>query len=129
MAASNFRGSPLQRTGIINGTCFQEDSSQPGSDRPSPVQQNKVRVTNLAPRYVLCCLQTEYPSLDPCLAHSIKLTSFRLGNRITISGTKHSCVDVIKAGEQKWLQGYYCKTSPAETEDFESDMVDEAGIQ
>ncbi|KAG6164538.1 hypothetical protein E4U35_006918 [Claviceps purpurea] len=41
MAASNFRGSPLQRTGIINGTCFQEDSSQPGSDRPSPVQQNK----------------------------------------------------------------------------------------
>lgn len=53
MAASNFRGSPLQRTGIINGTCFREDSSQSGSDRPSPVQQNKVSVTSLAPRYVL----------------------------------------------------------------------------
>ncbi|KAG5975908.1 hypothetical protein E4U55_007532 [Claviceps digitariae] len=41
MATPDFRGSPSQQTGIIPGTCFQEDSAQPGGDRRSPLHQGK----------------------------------------------------------------------------------------
>ncbi|KAK2605911.1 hypothetical protein QQS21_003637 [Conoideocrella luteorostrata] len=39
MPISDFRGSPPQRTGIIPGLCFQEDTAKFGSGRPSPANQ------------------------------------------------------------------------------------------
>ncbi|KAG6017031.1 hypothetical protein E4U43_002476 [Claviceps pusilla] len=41
MATSDLRGSPSQPTGILPGTCFQEDSAHPGGDRRSPVHRGK----------------------------------------------------------------------------------------